>query len=91
MDQVLVRQAEMLFKNKQYVVFFFFVSVFSLISVFLKQEETFKMCFQISYIFRYDESAVHYAQTQSSFEEISLKFLQARQMHALKLFLRKVR
>lgn len=54
MDQVLVRQAEMFFENKQY-----------------------------------DESAVHYAQTQSSFEEISLKFLKVRQMQALKLFLKK--
>ncbi|KAK3930225.1 Vacuolar protein sorting-associated protein 18-like protein [Frankliniella fusca] len=38
---------------------------------------------------QYDESAVHYAQTQSSFEEISLKFLQAQQMQALRLFLKK--
>lgn len=38
---------------------------------------------------QYDESALHYAQTQSSFEEISLKFLQVHQMQALKLFLRK--
>jgi len=33
---------------------------------------------------------VHYAQTQSSFEEIALKFLQVWQIEALKTFLKKV-
>lgn len=54
LDQVLVKQAEMLFEKKEY-----------------------------------DRSAVHYAQTQSSFEEISLKFLQAHQIQALKVYLQK--
>ncbi|XP_043488268.1 vacuolar protein sorting-associated protein 18 homolog isoform X2 [Polistes fuscatus] len=53
-DQVLVKQAEMLFKNKQY-----------------------------------EESALTYADTHSSFEEISLKFLQEWQIEALKIFLKK--
>ncbi|KAF3420783.1 hypothetical protein E2986_04403 [Frieseomelitta varia] len=53
-DQVLVRQAEMLFKNKDY-----------------------------------EESALIYADTHSSFEEISLKFLQEWQIEALKTFLKK--
>lgn len=53
-DQVLVRQAEMLFKNKEY-----------------------------------EESALIYADTHSSFEEISLKFLQEWQIEALKTFLKK--
>ncbi|XP_047356828.1 vacuolar protein sorting-associated protein 18 homolog isoform X3 [Vespa velutina] len=53
-DQVLVKQAEMLFKNQQY-----------------------------------EESALIYADTHSSFEEISLKFLQEWQIEALKIFLKK--
>lgn len=53
-DQVLVKQAEMLFKNKEY-----------------------------------EKSALIYADTHSSFEEISLKFLQEWQIEALKTFLRK--
>ncbi|PNF16669.1 putative vacuolar protein sorting-associated protein 18 [Cryptotermes secundus] len=53
-DQVLVKQAEMYFNNKQY-----------------------------------EKSAVHYAETQSSFEEIALKFLQVWQIEALKTFLKK--
>ncbi|KAJ9580206.1 hypothetical protein L9F63_004149 [Diploptera punctata] len=53
-DQVLVKQAEMYFNNKQY-----------------------------------DKSASHYAETQSSFEEIALKFLQVWQIDALKIFLKK--
>lgn len=52
---MLVRQAEMLFKNKEY-----------------------------------EESALIYADTHSSFEEISLKFLQEWQIEALKTFLKKV-
>ncbi|XP_043479320.1 vacuolar protein sorting-associated protein 18 homolog isoform X2 [Leptopilina heterotoma] len=51
-DQVLVKKAEMLFKNK-----------------------------------KYEESALIYAETYSSFEEISLKFLQERETKALKSFL----
>ncbi|TGZ50267.1 Vacuolar protein sorting-associated protein 18-like protein [Temnothorax longispinosus] len=53
-DQVLVKQAEMLFKNKEY-----------------------------------EKSALIYADTHSSFEEVSLKFLQEWQIEALKTFLRK--
>lgn len=53
-DHVLVKQAEMLFKNKEY-----------------------------------EKSALIYADTHSSFEEISLKFLQEWQIEALKTFLRK--
>ncbi|KZC05612.1 Vacuolar protein sorting-associated protein 18 like protein, partial [Dufourea novaeangliae] len=53
-DQVLVKQAEMLFKNKEY-----------------------------------EQSALIYADTHSSFEEISLKFLQEWQIEALKTFLKK--
>lgn len=37
----------------------------------------------------YEKSAVHYAETQSSFEEIALKFLQVWQIEALKTFLKK--
>jgi hypothetical protein len=33
---------------------------------------------------------VHYAETQSSFEEVALKFLQVWQIEALKTFLKKV-
>ncbi|XP_011263387.1 vacuolar protein sorting-associated protein 18 homolog isoform X2 [Camponotus floridanus] len=51
-DQVLIKQAEMLFKNKEY-----------------------------------EKSALIYADTHSSFEEISLKFLQEWQIEALKTFL----
>ena len=36
---------------------------------------------------RFDESAIVYAQTRASFEEITLKFLQLREKHALKVFL----
>jgi hypothetical protein len=43
-----------------------------------------------SLVLRYEKSAVHYAETQSSFEEISLKFLQVWQIDALKTFLKKV-
>lgn len=39
---------------------------------------------------RYEKSALIYADTHSSFEEISLKFLQEWQIDALKTFLRKV-
>lgn len=39
---------------------------------------------------RYELSAIHYAETYSSFEEIALKFLQVWQIQALKTFLRKV-
>ncbi|XP_017884886.1 vacuolar protein sorting-associated protein 18 homolog isoform X2 [Ceratina calcarata] len=53
-DHVLVKQAEMLFKNKEY-----------------------------------EKSALTYADTHSSFEEISLKFLQEWQIEALKTFLKK--
>ncbi|GFG37001.1 hypothetical protein Cfor_07076 [Coptotermes formosanus] len=53
-DQVLVKQADMYFNNKEY-----------------------------------GKSAVHYAETQSSFEEIALKFLQVWQIEALKTFLKK--
>ncbi|XP_053975095.1 vacuolar protein sorting-associated protein 18 homolog isoform X2 [Hylaeus anthracinus] len=53
-DQVLVKQAEMFFKNKEY-----------------------------------ERSALTYADTHSSFEEISLKFLQEWQIEALKTFLKK--
>lgn len=53
-DHVLVKQAEMLFKNKEY-----------------------------------EKSAMIYADTHSSFEEISLKFLQEFQIEALKTFLKK--
>ncbi|XP_050593363.1 vacuolar protein sorting-associated protein 18 homolog isoform X2 [Bombus affinis] len=53
-DQVLVKQAEMLFKNKEY-----------------------------------EKSALIYADTHSSFEVISLKFLQEWQIDALKTFLKK--
>ncbi|KAL1116066.1 hypothetical protein AAG570_005561 [Ranatra chinensis] len=53
-DQVLVKQAEALFNNKQY-----------------------------------EESALHYAHTQSSVEEIALKFLEVQQDQALKTFLMK--
>ncbi|XP_078033999.1 vacuolar protein sorting-associated protein 18 dor [Augochlora pura] len=53
-DQVLVKQAEMLFKNKEY-----------------------------------EKSALISAETHSSFEEISLKFLQEGQIDALKTFLKK--
>lgn len=44
------------------------------------------MCF---FNFRYEESAVIYAQTHSSFEEIALKFLEAAQEAALRKFLLK--
>ncbi|XP_012271920.1 vacuolar protein sorting-associated protein 18 homolog [Orussus abietinus] len=54
LDQVLVKQAEMLFKNKEF-----------------------------------EKSAMIYADTHSSFEEISLKFLQKSQVEALKTFLKK--
>ncbi|XP_067005382.2 vacuolar protein sorting-associated protein 18 homolog isoform X2 [Anabrus simplex] len=54
LDQVLVKQADMFFENKEY-----------------------------------EKSAVHYAETQSSFEEITLKFLQVWQIEALKTFLKK--
>jgi hypothetical protein len=37
----------------------------------------------------YEKSAMHYAETQSSFEEIALKFLQVWQIEALKTFLKK--
>ncbi|XP_046628252.1 vacuolar protein sorting-associated protein 18 homolog isoform X1 [Neodiprion virginianus] len=53
-DHVLVKQAEMLFGNKEY-----------------------------------DRSAIIYADTHSSFEEVSLKFLQEWQIEALKTFLKK--
>ncbi|XP_011498125.1 PREDICTED: vacuolar protein sorting-associated protein 18 homolog isoform X2 [Ceratosolen solmsi marchali] len=53
-DQVLVKQAEMLFQNKEY-----------------------------------ERSALIYADTHSSFEEISLKFLQENEIEALKTFLKK--
>ncbi|OAD60045.1 Vacuolar protein sorting-associated protein 18 like protein [Eufriesea mexicana] len=53
-DQVFVKQAEMLFKNKEY-----------------------------------EKSALIYADTHSSFEEICLKFLQEWQIEALKTFLKK--
>jgi hypothetical protein len=43
-----------------------------------------------SLVLRYEKSAVHYAGTQSSFEEIALKFLQVWQIEALKMFLKKV-
>lgn len=52
---MLVKQAEMLFKNKEY-----------------------------------EKSALIYADTHSSFEVISLKFLQEWQIDALKTFLKKV-
>jgi hypothetical protein len=39
---------------------------------------------------RYEKSALIYADTHSSFEEISLKFMQEWQIEALKTFLRKV-
>jgi hypothetical protein len=45
-------------------------------------------CF--SFILRYEKSAVHYAETHSSFEEITLKFLQVWEIEALKTFLKKV-
>lgn len=41
-------------------------------------------------ICRYEKSALTYADTHSSFEEISLKFLQENQTEALKTFLKKV-
>jgi hypothetical protein len=44
----------------------------------------------LSLVLRYEKSAVHYAETQSSFEEIALKFLQVWQIEALKTFLKKV-
>ncbi|KAF7993970.1 hypothetical protein HCN44_011239 [Aphidius gifuensis] len=53
-DQVLVKEAEMLFQNKEY-----------------------------------EKSALTYADTHSSFEEISLKFLQEFKIEALKTFLKK--
>ncbi|XP_015595539.1 vacuolar protein sorting-associated protein 18 homolog isoform X1 [Cephus cinctus] len=53
-DQVLVKQAEMLFKNNDY-----------------------------------QKSAMIYADTHSSFEEIALKFLQESQIEALQVFLKK--
>ncbi|KAK0168771.1 hypothetical protein PV327_002541 [Microctonus hyperodae] len=53
-DQVLVKEAEILFKNKEF-----------------------------------EKSAIIYADTHSSFEEISLKFLQESQIEALKTFLKK--
>ncbi|XP_044574836.1 vacuolar protein sorting-associated protein 18 homolog isoform X2 [Cotesia glomerata] len=53
-DQVLVKEAEMLFKNKEF-----------------------------------EKSAMIYADTHSSFEAISLKFLQESQIEALKTFLKK--
>lgn len=40
---------------------------------------------------KYEESALIYAETYSSFEEISLKFLQERETKALKSFLEAVR
>lgn len=40
--------------------------------------------------FRFQESAQIYAKTHSSFEEISLKFLQEKEVEALKTFLRMV-
>lgn len=52
-NQVLIKEADMLFNNKQY-----------------------------------ELSAQRYAETQSSFEEICLKFIQVDQQDALKLFLR---
>ncbi|XP_071444491.1 vacuolar protein sorting-associated protein 18 homolog [Hetaerina americana] len=52
MDQVLIKQAEKYFEEKQY-----------------------------------QESAIHYAKSHCSFEEISLKFLQIGQVEALKTFL----
>jgi len=42
------------------------------------------------YFWRYEKSALIYADIHSSFEEISLKFLQEWQIDALKTFLRKV-
>lgn len=44
----------------------------------------------VKWIFRYEESAMIYAQTGSSFEDIALKFLADKQINALKIFLRKV-
>ena len=39
--------------------------------------------------YRYRESALVYAQTQASFEEITLKFIRLEQKDALKAFLQK--
>ena len=38
-------------------------------------------------MFRYNESAMYYAQTQNSFEEICLKYLELGDMTALRKFL----
>uniref|UniRef100_A0A1B6D9S6 Vacuolar protein sorting-associated protein 18 homolog n=1 Tax=Clastoptera arizonana TaxID=38151 RepID=A0A1B6D9S6_9HEMI len=51
--------------------------------VLTKQAE---VCFEKE---EYEESAARYAETQSSFEEIALKFLQVWQIQALKIFLKK--
>ncbi|CAG2063003.1 unnamed protein product, partial [Timema podura] len=61
-DQVLVKQADMYFNNKQ-----------------LSKRRVNEM--------KYEQSALHYAETQSSFEEIALKFLQVWEIEALKTFL----
>ncbi len=41
-------------------------------------------------IFRYEMSAMYYAMTKASFEEVALKFVQLDDSHALKTFLLKV-
>ena len=38
-------------------------------------------------MFRYEESAIYYAQTQNSFEEICLKYLELSNFTALRMFL----
>lgn len=77
-DQVLVKQAEILFKEKEWV------------SLCVQKYSLFNFLFDHNYFCRYEKSALIYADTHSSFEEISLKFLQEWQIEALKTFLRKV-
>lgn len=74
----------MLFKNKESVDFCDFESVIIDFSYFYSA-----FC-RSFFLFRYEKSATIYAETHSSFEEISLKFLQEWEIEALKTFLKKV-
>ena len=70
---MLTKQANFLFEKKRLLLLIFFR-----LNFFTRLD-----------FFRFAESAVVFAQTQTSFEEIALKFIDLKQTEALKAFLKK--
>jgi len=81
MEEISTRQADYYFEKKEYGINHSF-------SIFIVNQTCYRK--HNFFLSRYEKSAVYYALTKSSFEEIALKFSKIEDSVALKTFLMKV-